>query len=602
MNPKLILKKSKTLLKPYKFQIVKAVTLSFLSAISGGLSIGILLPIIDNNPEYVIEQLGLGFLNDFLTQVNLTDEIARLRFFATLIIIMVIIETVLTVLASFISINITSEITLQLQKKLIDKYFLLDQKYGNTIDNGYAFSLISENSRKIGEFFGQLLNSTKNVFITIIYGYVLIKVSIVMTISAFILLGIFSILIKAFFGKKLKIQSEKTVISIEELNKSLIENLKNSKFIKSSGRRSDFQKRFELLIGNYKNNYIKRQKITATSGPVFNTVNAISIAFLIILGTYFLNLPIDQWLPLMVPFIIIIFRLVGPINQLNSMRIKLEGIMPDLIRVVNFIEKSEEKDQREGEILFKQLVNEITINNLDFKYSKDRDFNLKVSNISILKNTSTALIGPSGGGKSTIVELLMKIYQCNSGEILVDKINLKDINNTSWQQKIAYVNQDPIVFNTTIRNNLIWFNPKASEQELIKASKDAQIYDFIKSLEDGFEHVFNDNGSGLSGGQKQRIAIARALLIDAQLLILDEATSQIDIEAEGNIFDLVHSLQNQLTILIVAHRLTAIKSVDNIIIVEEGRIINQGNHSELSSYSNFYSKSLENVSKDGIKE
>jgi len=602
MNLKIIFKKSSSILKPFKLQIFSAVTLSIFSALSGGLSIGILLPIIDSNPEYVIEQLGLGFLNDFLEQININDDIERLRFFAFLIIIITIFETILTVSASFISINISSEIVLQLQRKLINKYYLLDQKYRNNIDNGYAFSLISENSKRIGEFFGQLLNSTKNVFIMIIYGYVLIRVSFIMTVSAFFLLGVFSILIKAFFGKKLKRQSEKTIISVEELNKSLIENLRNSKYIKGSGRKSDFQGRLTMLLKIYKSNYIKRQKITALSGPIFNTINAVSIALLLILGTYFLNLPLDQWLPLMVPFIIIIFRLVGPINQLNSMRIKLEGVVPDLIRVINFTEKSEEKDQSEGEVYFENFEKEIKLSDISFKYDGDREFNLKISNLRIQKNTSTALIGPSGGGKSTIIELLMKIYKYDSGEISIDDIDLNKIENSSWQQKIAYVNQEPIVFNTTLRNNLTWFNPEATEKELIKVAKNAQIYDFIKELDGGFDYVFKDNGSGLSGGQKQRIAIARALLINAQILVFDEATSQIDIEAESSIYSLLESLQSQLTIIIVAHRLTAIRNVDKIVIISKGRVIGEGSPDDLSSYSNFYSDSLSNLSSKGLNK
>ena len=212
----------------------KKLFLSLLSAISGGLSIGLLLPIIDNNPEYVIQQLGLDFLNDLFDRINISNELEQVRFFALLIILMTVVETILGIFSSFISINISAEVIVKLQNRLVNKFYSLNQKYRNNIDNGYVFSLISENSRQIGNLFSQVMASTKNIFKVVIYGYVLVKVSLIMTISAFLFLVIFSVLIKAFFGNKLKKQSELTLKSIEELNGSLIENLRNSKSLKVS--------------------------------------------------------------------------------------------------------------------------------------------------------------------------------------------------------------------------------------------------------------------------------------------------------------------------------------------------------------------------------
>tara|TARA_B100001540_G_scaffold91333_1_gene82550 strand:+ start:1643 stop:3457 length:1815 start_codon:yes stop_codon:yes gene_type:complete len=597
MKLKFIIKKSYSILKEYRFQLAFSLFLSLLSAISGGLSIGLLLPIIDNNPEYVIEQLGLNFLNDLFDRVNISNELEQVRFFALLIILMTVIETILGIFSSFISINISAEVIVKLQNRLVNKFYSLNQKYRNNIDNGYIFSLISENSRQIGNLFSQVMASTKNIFKVVIYGYVLIKVSLIMTISAFLFLVVFSVLIKAFFGNKLKKQSELTLKSIEELNGSLIENLRNSKFIKGSGRKGEFQSRLEVLINNYKINFVKRNKIGAVSSPIFNTLNAVSIAILLILGTYFIDLPLDEWLPLMVPFIIIIFRLVGPINSLNSIRVKIEGVIPDLLRVLNFLESSQEKEQEEGEDEFIKFNKEINFENIHFQYSEDREFNLENLNLIIPKNNTIALVGPSGGGKSTIIELLMRIYDYEKGNLLVDGVDLKNYNNSSWQKKIAYVSQDPIIFNASVRDNLMWFNPDATEKEMIDATKNAQIYEFISDLDNSFDFIFRDNGSGLSGGQKQRIAIARALLVKSEILVFDEATSQIDIESESEIYQILDKLKQTLTIVIVAHRLNAIKNVDNIYIVNHGKIIEKGPHEELIKFSNFYSDSLNKLNK-----
>ena len=582
----------RSILKKFLLPVSFSLLFSMIGAITGGISIGLLLPIIDDNSEKVFNELGLSFLNNLLVQLNIDGDLEKIRAFALLIIMLTIFETILNILSNFISINISTNFTVLIQNKLLNKYFEIDQHNRNEITYGYIFSLISESSRQVGSLFIQILNGAKNVFIVVVYSYVLLKVSLLMTLNAFLLLGVLSIIVKAFFGKRLKRQSQKTIMSLESLNTLLIETLKNSKFINATGKSFDFLKRVDNKLYIYKENIEKRNKINALSGPIFNTINAVSIALLLIVGTYVIDQPSEDWLPLMVPFIIIIFRLISPINSLNSIRIRIEGIIPDIHRIRNFVISSSSRENKFETLEFKNLNSEIRFENLSFKYKDDRKFNIDNINLTFPKNKFVALIGPSGGGKTTVIDLLLKVYDYQKGEIYVDDCKLSNIKSESWQNKIAYVSQDPVVFNTTIKNNLVWFNENASEEMLIEATKKAQIYDFIMSLDEEFDFEFKDNGSGLSGGQKQRLAIARALLSNANIVILDEATSQVDIESESKIYNLIKTLSEDLTIIVIAHRLNAIKNADNIIIFEEGRVAAQGNHNELLTYSNFYSDSL----------
>ncbi len=582
----------RSILKKFLLPVSFSLLFSMIGAITGGISIGLLLPIIDDNSEEVFNELGLSFLNNLLVQLNIDGDLEKIRVFALLIIMLTIFETLLNILSNFISINISTNFTVLIQNKLLNKYFEIDQHNRNEITYGYIFSLISESSRQVGSLFIQILNGAKNVFIVVVYSYVLLKVSLLMTLNAFLLLGVLSIIVKAFFGKRLKKQSQKTIMSLESLNTLLIETLKNSKFINATGKSFDFLKRVDNKLYIYKENIEKRNKINALSGPIFNTINAVSIALLLIVGTYVIDQPSEDWLPLMVPFIIIIFRLISPINSLNSIRVRIEGIIPDIHRIRNFVISSSSRENKFETLEFKNLNSEIRFENLSFKYKDDRKFNIDNINLTFPKNKFVALIGPSGGGKTTVIDLLLKVYDYQKGEIYVDDCKLSNIKSESWQNKIAYVSQDPVVFNTTIKNNLVWFNENASEEMLIEATKKAQIYDFIMSLDEEFDFEFKDNGSGLSGGQKQRLAIARALLSNANIVILDEATSQVDIESESKIYNLIKTLSEDLTIIVIAHRLNAIKNADNIIIFEEGGVAAQGNHNELLTYSNFYSDSL----------
>ena len=587
-----IFKKSIPLLKEVKFQIFGSIVLSLIGAISGGLSVGMLIPLIDADSEKIFGELGIDFLSEVLTPEFIGTEKEKIRFLALLIIIFTLLEAITTVLSGFIAVSISSKTIKTVQHKLLRRHYKLEQQYADKYDPGYLLSLFSNNSQNIGFLLGQFLSGIKNVFIVIIYSYALFRVSLLMTVSAFILLGVLSTLLKAFFGKKLKKQSAITIESLEKFNGSLMENIKSIKFIKTSGRWSDFENRMHLHIDEYQENYVKRNYINALTVPIFNSFNAISIAFLLIAGTYIINQPLEDWIPLMVPFVIIVFRLVAPMNSLNSLRIRVEGIYPDFLKVLGFLDEDTSSSYEDGLIKFKKINKEIQFKNISFSYKDTNEFYLKNINLSFIKGSTSALVGPSGGGKSTLVDILLKLYNSDDGEILVDDNKLVDLNRVEWLQKVAYVSQEPILFNTSILNNLKWFNPESTKEEIIEACKKAQIYDFITSLDGDFEYLVNNNGAEFSGGQKQRIAIARSLLGKTQLLILDEATSQVDISAESEIYKVLDKIKENLTVIIVAHRLSALKNVDNIIIIENGTVASKGTHNELLEFSNFYSDSL----------
>jgi len=370
MNLKFLLKKAFPILRGMRLQVFSSLILSLLGAISGGLSIGLIIPLIDDNSEEIFEELGIDFFSSLVSNDFISSEKDRIRYLAFLIIVFALVEALMTVLSAFISVRLSSKIVSILQSKLLNKHYQLDQKYANEIDTGYFFSLISSNSLNIGSLVGIMLNGVKNIFIVIIYSYALLKVSLLMTISAFFLLAVFSTLVKAYFGSKLKTQSEVALNSLETLNGSLIENIKNIKFIKSSGRWEDFENRVKSLVDDYQDQWVKRSNINALSVPVFNSINSISIAFLLIAGTYIINQPLEDWIPLMVPFVIIIFRLISPINSLNSIRIRIEGVYPDLIKVLEFLDTSKLKNYEIGKEEFSKLETNIIIKNLKFSYQE----------------------------------------------------------------------------------------------------------------------------------------------------------------------------------------------------------------------------------------
>lgn len=587
-----IVKKSLPIISRNKFKILSSIVLSLISAVSGGLSVGLIIPLIDNNSREIFEELGIGFLSNIIEIGFIATEADKVRFLAVLIILLSIFEGITTIFSGFISVSMSSEITKEVQFKLLRKHYQLNQKFSDKQDPGYLLSVFSNNSQNIGFLFGQILNGVKNIFSVIIYSYALFMVSIQMTIGAFLLLGILSTILKAYFGSKLKTQSERTIQSLEILNSEFMENIRNIKFIKSSGRWMEFERRVKKNINFYQDNIVKQNNINIVSNPIFNSFNAIAIALLLIAGTFIIDRPVEEWIALMVPFVIIVFRLSVPINSLNTLRIRIEGIYPDLLRILDYLDNSKSQIFKNGTKEFVSFKRSITFKDVYFKYSNDSNFGVKQANLEFKAFNTTALVGPSGGGKSTIVDMLLNMYSYDQGEITFDDIEINEFDRNSLQKNIAYVSQEPVLFNTSISNNLKWFNPEASSEEVIEATKKAKIYEFILTLENQFEYEIQLNGANLSGGQKQRMAIARAILSKAKIIVLDEATSQVDMSSESEIYEILNSIKSTKTIIYVAHRLSALRNVDKIIIIEDGLVKESGTHEELIKFENFYSKSL----------
>jgi len=291
----------------------------------------------------------------------------------------------------------------------------------------------------------------------------------------------------------------------------------------------------------------------------------------------------------LVAYLLYINFFLQPIRKLTNFTQQFQDGMTGFERFVEIMKVKPSIIDKEDAITLKEIKGKIEFKNVAFKYS-EKKFVLSNINLAIMPGETMALVGPSGGGKTTLCQLIPRFYEVNDGEILVDDINIKDIKMKSLRENIGLVQQDIFLFTGTIKENILYGKPDAEDAEVAKAAKDANIHDFIISLPEGYDSYIGEKGIKLSGGQKQRISLARAFLKNPAILILDEATSALDSEAEIIIQQALEKLTVGRTVLVIAHRLSTIKNANQIVVLTDQGIKEKGNHDELIAKDGLYTK------------
>lgn len=326
------------------------------------------------------------------------------------------------------------------------------------------------------------------------------------------------------------------------------------------------------------------------NGVKIETIFQIIIFLLAITILYIAEVQLNLSLPLLLVFIFILLRLTDPLRQLNSRRHELAGEIVSLNKIDAIItESSSGQKIRSGDQVFSGIHDNISFQNVTFGYNNKGPVVKDVS-FSIRKNEMVALIGASGGGKSTIVDLLVRLIEPQQGKICIDAIGLGNYNIVSYHKKIGFVSQDSFLLNDTVLANICYGSDEISRDEAIEVARAAHAHEFIIGFENGYDTVIGDKGSKLSGGQKQRISLARALYKKPELLILDEATSALDSESEHIIQQSIAAIKNRFTLIVIAHRLSTIENADTILVIEKGIIAEKGNHTTLLHNDGMYAK------------
>ncbi len=422
----------------------------------------------------------------------------------------------------------------------------------------------------------------------IIYLITLIIISPQLTIFVAILFPITGIII-GVIGKSLRRSSDKGQNKMGDLLSIIDENISGLRIIKAFNAENHINNNFEKESTEYKNIMTKLLRKKDLSSPMSEYLSTIVMVIVIWFGgKLVLNESGEILAEEFIGFILIFSQIIPPAKSLTNSYYHIQKGSAAAKRIYEIIDTENQITDIIKPKYIKLFNNKIQFKNLYFKY-ENTDVLTNI-NFSISKGQTVALVGQSGGGKSTLADLLARFYEVENGNILIDNNDIKEIALCDLRNLMGIVNQDSILFNDSIYNNIRLGNINANKEEIIAAAKIANAHNFILATENGYETNIGDRGNKLSGGQKQRLSIARAILKNPKILILDEATSSLDTESEKLVQEALEKLMQSRTSLVIAHRLSTIKNADKIIVVDSGKIIEEGTHQELIKNNGHYKK------------
>ncbi|MGC9373513.1 MAG: ABC transporter ATP-binding protein [Bacteroidales bacterium] len=548
-------------------------------------------PIIENPVpfEFSSEAIMHNF-NYFLSQIILTQgERAALLTVSIMVIIFVLLKTSMQYASNYVMAPLRNGVVRDIRNKLNQKILGLQLSYFTEERKGDIISRMTSDVQEVETSVVRSLNNAIKAPITIIiYLIVLFTTSPFLTLFVLLLLPITGGVIGRI-GKSLRRKSEKGQSQLGLILSYIEETLFGLRIIKAFNTENKIHDRFVKENNSYTRlmNRIWRRKDLA--GPFSEFMATVVIVIIMWYGgSMVLNNDAMMTPQTFIFFLVVFSQIIPPSKEFSTVYYNVQRGLASLDRIEVILDANIKITEKPDAKPKKDFQDCIEYKDVSFKYIED--YVLKDINLTINKGQTVALVGQSGSGKSTLVDLLPRFYDILEGEIKIDGMNIQDLKILDLRNLMGIVSQESILFNDTIYNNIAFGMETASEEEIIAAAKVANAHEFILQTEHGYQTNIGDRGSKLSGGQRQRISIARAVLKNPPIMILDEATSSLDTESEKLVQDALFKLMENRTSIVIAHRLSTVRNADEICVLQEGKIVERGKHDELIELKGIYKK------------
>ncbi|MGX9755243.1 ABC transporter ATP-binding protein [Clostridioides difficile] len=572
---------TKRLLKYMSKQKFKILTIFIAVLISSALTV--LAPMIMGK---AIDQLFNGIKTAVQTGTKFSVNFSTMGGIISVLLSLYLLSSVFIYIQQYIMAGVAQNLVLSMREDLSDKLNKLPLKYYDSHKKGETLSIVTNDLEKVADSLQEGLMQLITAVVTVIGSIVMmINISISLTIVSAITLGVSLCITIVIAGKSQKRFSENQK-SLGELNSNIEEMFTGQVVVKAFSKEEDTIKNFKIVNQNLYNASRKAQFSSYSISPIIRFVNQIGYVVIAVVGGIFAANG-TMTLGSIQAFIQYVNQSSEPTTEISYITNMLQAAIASAERVFGVMDEIEEVKDKEPSKVINIPKGKVEFEHVKFGYSDDSIL-MKDINIKLNAGDKIAIVGPTGAGKTTLVNLLMRFYEIQDGRITIDGIDIKDLKRGELRTMFGMVLQDTWLFNGSIKENIAYSKSDATMEDVVRAAKAARVDHFIRTLPKGYNTILTEDASNLSQGQKQLLTIARAILSDPSVLILDEATSSVDTRTEVEIQKAMNNLMRGRTSFVIAHRLSTIRDADLILVMKEGTIIEQGNHKELLENKGFY--------------
>ncbi|EGT4879566.1 ABC transporter ATP-binding protein [Clostridioides difficile] len=533
-----------------------------------------------------IDQLFNGIKTAVQTGTKFSVNFSTMGGIVSILLGLYLISAVFIYIQQYIMSGVAQNLVLSMRKDLSDKLNKLPLKYYDSHKKGETLSIVTNDLEKVADSLQEGLMQLITAVVTVVGSIVMmISISVPLTIVSAITLLV-SLGITVVIARKSQERFSENQKALGELNSNIEEIFTGQIVVKAFSKEKDTIRNFKILNQNLYNASRKAQFSSYAISPIIRFINLIGYVIIAVVGGIFASTG-AMTLGSIQAFIQYVNQASEPTTEISYIVNMLQAAIASADRVFTVMDEVEEIKDEESSKVISMPKGKVQFEHVKFGYSDDFIL-MKDININLNAGDKIAIVGPTGAGKTTLVNLLMRFYEIQGGRITIDGVNIKDLKRGELRTMFGMVLQDTWLFNGSIKENIAYSKSDATMDEIVRAAKSARVDHFIRTLPQGYDTILTEDASNLSQGQKQLLTIARAILSDPSVLILDEATSSVDTRTEVEIQKAMNNLMKGRTSFVIAHRLSTIRDADLILVMKEGTIIEQGSHKELIEKKGFY--------------